>query len=300
MISCLVFCCILQDLPQSPIRIIGESVQFCSSPQSTEIDSINSKILYKRNVSDVKFEIVTTYDEIAEAGELDGVNQIELPTSQKVMVDAIAEKTDLIPGKYEGLKTWECSIDLVHYLMRQPQEFIQSRRVLELGCGSALPSLYCLTQLASHVDLADYNSEVLQLVTIPNVLLNTVYPPSSDEIDQAGYFEKEVILSKVAEAKCRFFYGDWETLPHNLKYDLILTSETIYHSHSQPKLYNVIKKLLKPGGIALIATKTLYFGVGGGIRDFESLIQRDGLMKSRVVGVYDENVRREIVEVSWR
>lgn len=32
---------------------------------------------------------------------------------------AIALKTDLIPGVYEGgLKTWECSLDLAYFLMQ--------------------------------------------------------------------------------------------------------------------------------------------------------------------------------------
>jgi len=43
-------------------------------------------------------------------------------------------------------------------------------------------------------------------------------------------------------------------------YDLILTSETLYNVQSHLKLYQIIEKHLKPTGMALIASKTYYFG----------------------------------------
>ena len=43
--------------------------------------------------------------------------------------------SDLVSGVYEGgLKIWECSIDLVHFISRNPELF-EGKRVLELGCG---------------------------------------------------------------------------------------------------------------------------------------------------------------------
>ena len=50
--------------------------------------------------------------------------------------------TDLVPGQYEGgLKIWECSEDLVSFLTQTRVAGLEGRRVLELGCGAALPGL---------------------------------------------------------------------------------------------------------------------------------------------------------------
>ena len=43
--------------------------------------------------------------------------------------------SDLVSGVYEGgLKIWECSLDLVHYIINN-SEIFKGKRVLELGCG---------------------------------------------------------------------------------------------------------------------------------------------------------------------
>lgn len=56
--------------------------------------------------------------------------------------------SDIVKNKYEGgFKLWECSEDLVEYLMNNLKfvhEFVKNRNVLELGCGHALPAIYCL------------------------------------------------------------------------------------------------------------------------------------------------------------
>lgn len=92
--------------------------------------------------------------------------------------------SDLIPGVYEGgLKTWECALDLVDVLntmLSTPDgTALHSKHVLELGCGTALPSLYLLEKLLEDkkthdrvtLHLADYNAQVLSLVTLPNLIL---------------------------------------------------------------------------------------------------------------------------------
>lgn len=49
----------------------------------------------------------------------------------------------------------------------------------QLGCGSALPGIYLLMRHESNqVDFQDYNEQVLQYITIPNIILNTVVAPS--------------------------------------------------------------------------------------------------------------------------
>ncbi|KAH9179042.1 hypothetical protein EDB89DRAFT_2063142 [Lactarius sanguifluus] len=114
---------------------------------------------------------------------------------QAALVDAPA---DLVPGVYEGgLKTWECALDLAAYLDRDVVLGAQAGlRVLELGCGTAAPTLLLLDRLfaflassetggaprasdgeqpicvpETEIHLQDYNRAVLELVTFPNVLL---------------------------------------------------------------------------------------------------------------------------------
>lgn len=90
--------------------------------------------------------------------------------------------SDLEQNIYEGgYKTWECSLDLVRFLLdRGPRkdldDLMRVDHVIEMGCGSALPSLllfmYALrNQLSMYFTLTDYNEDVLRLVTLPNLLL---------------------------------------------------------------------------------------------------------------------------------
>jgi len=193
------------------------------------------------------------------------------------------EHSDLVPGTYEGgLKVWECSEDLARFLHTSPLE-MAGLKVLDLGCGAALPGLFCFSE-GAEVWFNDYNEEVLKHITMPNTLLNVPKDP----------------------AKTRFFAGDWksfeelvapEMLREETKFDLILTSETIYNMKNQHKLISIFKNLLKKNGQVLVAAKTVYFGVGGGLRQFEGMLSQNGL-KFATVRTFDEGVNREIVSVT--
>ena len=77
-------------------------------------------------------------------------------------------------------------------------------------------------------------------------------------------------------------------------YDLILTSDTLYAPESMEELLDVMAKRLKPDGVALIAAKTYYFGVGGGTDMFTALVKKDGRCKIEVAEKYADgstNVR---------
>ncbi|KAF1971653.1 hypothetical protein BU23DRAFT_581470 [Bimuria novae-zelandiae CBS 107.79] len=92
------------------------------------------------------------------------------------------DDSDVQTNIYEGgYKTWECSIDLVRFLLdRGPRkdldDLVRVHHVIEMGCGTALPSLllfqYALqNQLRIYFTLTDYNADVLRLVTVPNLVL---------------------------------------------------------------------------------------------------------------------------------
>ncbi|KAJ9297631.1 hypothetical protein DTO271G3_4406 [Paecilomyces variotii] len=99
------------------------------------------------------------------------------------------EEGDIKPNFYEGgFKTWECALDLARIMAAEEgRELLENGpdgrdvHIIELGAGSAMPSLSIFAQLLSlpksqssrrvHFTFADYNSAVLRLVTVPNLLL---------------------------------------------------------------------------------------------------------------------------------
>ncbi|KAK9050008.1 hypothetical protein SSX86_031024 [Deinandra increscens subsp. villosa] len=211
--------------------------------------------------------------------------------------------SDLVPGKYEGgLKLWEGSLDLVKTLRSEVESnnlSLVGMKVLELGCGHGLPGIFSCLQGASAVHFQDFNSEVLECLTIPNVVANLPV--------------KSQLLG--ADAEVRFFAGDWrevhQILPNlqtddrdsncnsestaSVGYDIILMAETVYSISTLPSLYELIKKCMShPHGVVYMAAKKYYFGVGGGSRRFISLVEKDGVMVASLiaeVGGGSSNVR---------
>lgn len=200
--------------------------------------------------------------------------------------------SDLVPGKYEGgLKLWEGSLDLVKTLNKEIKEkklSFAGKRVLELGCGHGLPGIFAISQGAAAVHFQDFNAEVLQHLTIPNVKANTQQMAISSEKCNS-------------ETELRYFAGDWSdvhcVLPHVLPednggqtvegtfgYDIILMAETVYSISSLPSLYKLVKKCTSsPHGVVYVSAKKHYFGVGGGSRQFVSMVEKDGVFGAVLV-----------------
>ncbi|XP_041365983.1 histidine protein methyltransferase 1 homolog [Gigantopelta aegis] len=198
------------------------------------------------------------------------------------ILEAVSWHVDLAPGVYEGgFKVWECGVDLANFLCDQCIE-IAGKRVLELGCGAGLPGLCAMKKDAKAVHFQDYNSEVIEYLTVKNVLLN-----NKDKCE------------------CRFFSGDWSTLvnaisPNNPKpcsYDIILTAETIYNPECYEMLSKVLDALLAPDGVIYVSAKCNYFGVGGGTRLFEDHLTAAGRFTSEVYHRITANVPREILKI---
>lgn len=132
--------------------------------------------------------------------------------------------------------------------------------------------------------------------------------------------------------RARFFSGDWarlsELLLHKREkenppgdscegaipsrarpplpadgFDLILSSETIYEADSTSRLWSLIQAQLHfPSGVALVAAKSYYFGVGGSVAAFRSLVEADGRFSCSTVRVIENGAsnRREVLAVRWR
>ena len=200
------------------------------------------------------------------------------------VVDAIAKKTDVSKGKYEGgFKLWEASIDLSEYLLKTNT---RAENVLELGCGAGLPSLTLVAANPStSVTFADLNTEVLMKTTIPNVVLNL-------GVDVA--FERHAFVA-----------GDWSVAflgAEARKFELVLMSETLYFEDAHDVLLQLLKRVVAPNGICLIASKRFYFGCGGGVSTFQKVVEADGHFVMTIVKTVADGVSnvRDVVRLEVR
>ncbi|KAH6895115.1 hypothetical protein B0T10DRAFT_207450 [Thelonectria olida] len=281
---------------------------------------------------------------------LNDASQIQIPRRElwDVRVQLMAEeeevsgqaaeglgKHDVKTGVYEGgFKSWESSVDLVKVLAdkKSIETLTQTpMRVVELGCGTALPSVALFqwaTSLPSerrHLSLvlADYNPTVLQLVTLPNFLLswalnNRQHPALQDAFSIEG--EVELGLDVIAafqqflhdsNISLSFVSGGWSQELVDLLYTLptsqptstlLLGAETIYSPFALQAFTETTFTILErerstPGSEAgaLIAAKRLYFGVGGSLDDFIDKARGKGAIVD-TVAEETEGVRRGVVQ----
>ncbi|KAL1965984.1 hypothetical protein VTN77DRAFT_4924 [Rasamsonia byssochlamydoides] len=157
---------------------LNVSSHLVNGASSTPSESTRSLRLGRREVFDIRAQLMAEDDDDHEE------------------LIAGLEEGDIKPRFYEGgFKTWECALDLAK-LMASGEEVAALRldsdvgdddgedvHVIELGCGTAMPSLAIFAQLLArptptspprrkfHFTLADYNATVLRLVTLPNLLL---------------------------------------------------------------------------------------------------------------------------------
>ncbi|KAL6711114.1 hypothetical protein ACN47E_006989 [Coniothyrium glycines] len=220
------------------------------------------------------------------------------------------DTSDLRPNIYEGgYKTWECSIDLVKYLLdygprKDLDDLHRVDHVVEMGCGSALPSLilfdYALREgLGIYFTLTDYNADVLRLVTLPNLLLT--WAGTLSDVDSQRLFGDESnpllhgdgggdlfltprilagfqhTLSQIG-ITLTLLSGSWTPTTTLLSFipsspDLntfILGSETIYSPSSLTAFTEAMVALMArvKTGKTIVAAKRVYFGVGGSVDSF--------------------------------
>lgn len=251
------------------------------------------------------------------------------------------ENTDLQTNVYEGgYKTWECSLDLVKFLLdRGPRkdldDLVRVNHVVELGCGSSVPSLllfqYALkNQLSMVFTLADYNADVIRLVTLPNLVLAwaatlsledsaKLLPdgnPLLDTEEEHGdlYLTPEILAAFKQQLQATAFTlnlvsGSWtptsrflDLVPSTPELDtFILGSETIYSPVSLTAFTETIVALMGRVKTAkvIVAAKRVYFGVGGSVDAFREECANRGAVayEMEFEGLETGGVRRCLLEV---
>ncbi|NXF80501.1 MET18 methyltransferase, partial [Sclerurus mexicanus] len=232
--------------------------------------------------------------------------------SEGIVSKSVSSHSDLIPGVYEGgLKIWECTFDLMDYFSEAKTEF-SNKTVLDLGCGAGLLGIVALKGKAESVHFQDYNSTVIEEITLPNVVANCINAGSSGKDRKSS--KPPAKRPKKGEGspdmltKCRFFSGEWSEVSQLLlssnkpfsKYDIILTSETIYNPDYYSALHDTLAQLLDKNGRVYLASKVHYFGVGGGIYLFEKLIGERNVFRTSIVKTIDQGLQRCIMEMAFK
>ncbi|NWU64796.1 MET18 methyltransferase, partial [Pterocles burchelli] len=267
-----------------------------------------SKILENKDMETVS-DLCYVNMSVVEMMCLDGAD------GEGIVSKSVSSHSDLIPGVYEGgLKIWECTFDLMDYFAEAEIQFT-NKTVLDLGCGAGLLGITALRGKAEKVHFQDYNSIVIDEITLPNVVANcikagnrmgsgdnkkTSKPPSKKP-------RKAERLPDVL-TKCRFFSGEWSEVSQLLlssnkpfsKYDVILTSETIYNPDYYSALHDTLAQLLGKNGRVYLASKSHYFGVGGGIYLFEEFIEERNVFRSSIVKTIDKGLQRCIMEIAFK
>nr|XP_048715571.1 histidine protein methyltransferase 1 homolog [Caretta caretta] len=228
---------------------------------------------------------------------------------EDIVSKSISSHSDLITGIYEGgLKIWECTFDLMDYLSEAEMQFI-NKTVLDLGCGAGLLGIVALKRKAKEVHFQDYNHTVIDEITLPNVVANCTDGGGDGGISEPpSKKHKKANFVPALMSKCRFFSGEWAEFSQLMlsgnkpfsKYDLILTSETIYNPDNYSALHDTISKLLDKNGRVYLASKSHYFGVGGGVHIFEKFIEERNVFRTRTVKVIDEGLTRYIIEMTFK
>lgn len=243
---------------------------------------------------------------------------------------------DLNSGIYEGgFKTWECALDLAKFVTGQnclvdDSAGDEDLHIVELGAGSAIPSLALILrfmQLPKQYrkvifTVCDYNEPVLRLCTVANILLTVLLADGSsltDALAQGDDQELDITSEvvdrclKTLEKACieiTLVSGSWGADFVKLIKDqrsscasqryLVLASETIYDTHNLGTFARTVLDLIDGSSksAAYVAAKKMYFGVGGGIEEFELSLGRAGGHLRLCEDVKGASVGRGIWKVS--
>ena len=176
-----------------------------------------------------------------------------------------------------------------------------------------------ILSLAPHLLLSDISPAAASYREREHKIKDTSAPgfdPSVPSEVQITPELKAVFLASLQDhgVSLRFFSGSWDTfdLPSaGGRYDVVLTSETIYRPESLPSLVALMRaasipRLLKDPQqpidmlhSCLVAAKVIYFGVGGGVSEFVNAVSDAKQGKVETVWESNVGVGRKVMRVEW-
>lgn len=187
-------------------------------------------------------------------------------------------------------------------------------KVVELGAGAALPAVVVLREVVrsgrkARIVVQDFNREVLELVSLPNLVLGWLdlkgeLEEEEGDVDLSGDVG-ERFVRELGERGIElvFVSGGWGAEMAEMLGGLgvgggvVLAAETIYQSDSLPYFLEVLEKTIGSEGKALVAAKEFYFGVGGNVGEFIDAVRRRGGIADTKWRDDKGGVGRVIVEV---
>lgn len=172
-------------------------------------------------------------------------------------------------------------------------------------------------------NLADYNEEVLRLITLPNLILTWAASaqPTLLQLSSANKDSSELELTpelldhfqrdlRNSQMRLNFLSGPWSQALADLIASsapdmglLILAAETIYSPASTNAFVDLLVTLLNRVKMskAMIGAKRMYFGVGGSVDGLKELCRDKGAVAYEVenhgVPGMDGGVGRALIEV---
>lgn len=164
--------------------------------------------------------------------------------------------------------------------------------------------------------LADYNPTVLQLVTLPNIILSWAQITRTESWEAVGDLEIDAeliqaFLASLASSgiQLSFFSGAWSpefvdivttSMGPGPAYLTIIGAETIYSPAALRSFADTLSSLLdrmpESEKTSLVAAKKVYFGVGGTMEDFCNAV-REKSHEVTQIREESDGVRRVVVEV---
>ncbi|KAK9480608.1 hypothetical protein V1514DRAFT_301924 [Lipomyces japonicus] len=159
---------ILEGLPS---RLSYSLIPIVSNPSAIAVP--------RRDVFDIKVQIMADDESLLPNGVEASSEQGQFIKKELSLL--LSNTEDLRTEVYEGgLKSWEGANDLTEYLATEVGSIGDG--VIELGCGSAIPSIHLFQKYIASLTgpgphkpvsfiLSDYNYSVLRLMAGPNLLL---------------------------------------------------------------------------------------------------------------------------------
>lgn len=285
--------------PVAPkLHTLSELIQSTLEKRLT-YEAVESEGLYRRELYDVRHQLMV---------EDDGTVNNDPKKNEEFGILVGETDEDLKNGVYEGgLKSWECSFDVINSFksLNVLEKLQPNTNIIELGCGTSLPSLYILKHLFQNPNsvpsgrtrfvLSDFNYDVLRLVTLPNIIINWCSTLPGEYLEELQKRDVEGNV-RIGEIDCTttlinaftewlgsrnielyFISGGWcrefmniihSTLPGlQDEFNITVTSETIYSPAILPVISEVLIELHNPQSTTILSAKDIYFGVGGSIVD---------------------------------
>lgn len=167
---------------------------------------------------------------------------------------------------------WPSAVGLVEFISTLFPLRFEELRVLEVGCGLALPSLY-LAKKGAQVTATDFHPEV------------------------PVFLKKNIELNRVKTL--RFENMNWtenaEALPRNLLYDWVIGSDILYESQHPEPVARALASFVKPAGKILLADPARPY-----LQRFSDSMKSLGFLeKSTVIRVPDDIGMKDIFVLSF-